>query len=138
MLAHGTGSETTSQYTVYSGQWVGGFRSDWSTLIGPAPRLLRSHWSRTSLVILAPAVLCHKEPARTSTSWWTSVVQVRSGDPVLPTVPTTRVCRTVPEVRNSGEGRGGLSESLLSEMSSGVRASSTIPVVSIMEYGDNS
>ena len=34
----------------------------WSTLIGRAPRLLRSHWSRASLVMLAPAVLCHKEP----------------------------------------------------------------------------
>ena len=36
----------------------------WSTLIGPAPTLLRSHWSRASLVMLAPAILCHKEPAR--------------------------------------------------------------------------
>ena len=35
----------------------------WSTLIGRAPTLLRSHWSRASLVMLAPAVLCHKEPA---------------------------------------------------------------------------
>ena len=37
---------------------------DCSTLIGGAPALLRSHWSRASLVMLAPAVLCHKEPAR--------------------------------------------------------------------------
>ena len=41
-------------------------RSDWSTLIGPAQTLLNSHWSRASLVMLAPAVLCHKEPARAS------------------------------------------------------------------------
>ena len=38
----------------------------WSTLIARAPTLLRSHWSRASLVLLAPAVLCHKEPARAS------------------------------------------------------------------------
>ena len=36
----------------------------WSTLIGRAPTLLRSHWSRASLLMPAPAVLCHKEPAR--------------------------------------------------------------------------
>ena len=41
-------------------------RSVWSTLIGPAPTLLPSHWSRASLVMLAPAVLCHKEPAQAS------------------------------------------------------------------------
>ena len=35
----------------------------WSTIIGRGP-LLCSHWSRPSLVMLAPAVLCHKEPAR--------------------------------------------------------------------------
>ena len=40
--------------------------ADWSTLIGRAPTLLRSHWSRASLVMLAPAILCHKEPARAS------------------------------------------------------------------------
>ena len=40
------------------------FKADWSTLIGRAPTLLRSHWSRTSLLMLAPAVLCHKEPTR--------------------------------------------------------------------------
>ena len=28
---------------------------DWSTLIGRAPTLLHSHWSRASLVLLAPA-----------------------------------------------------------------------------------
>ena len=38
--------------------------SDWFTLIGRGPTLLRSHWSRSSLVILAPTVFCHKEPAR--------------------------------------------------------------------------
>ena len=36
----------------------------WSTLIGRSLTLLRSHWSRASLVMVAPAVLCHKEPAR--------------------------------------------------------------------------
>ena len=41
-----------------------GRQAVWSTLIGRAPTLLRSHWSRASLVMLAPAVLCHKEPAR--------------------------------------------------------------------------
>ena len=41
-------------------------KADWSTLIGRAPTLLRSHWSRASLVMLAPAILCHKEPARAS------------------------------------------------------------------------
>ena len=35
-------------------------------LIGRGPTLLCSHWSRASLVMLAPAVLCHKEPARAS------------------------------------------------------------------------
>ena len=35
----------------------------WSTIIGRGPKLLCSHWSRPSLVMLAPAVLCHKEPA---------------------------------------------------------------------------
>ena len=33
----------------------------WSTLIGPAPTLLRYHWSRAFLVILTPSVLCHKD-----------------------------------------------------------------------------
>ena len=42
------------------------YSPDWSTLIGRAPTLLRSHWSRPSPVMLAPAVLCHKEPARAS------------------------------------------------------------------------
>ena len=36
----------------------------WSTLIGRAPALLRSHWSRASIVMLAPAILCHTEPVR--------------------------------------------------------------------------
>ena len=40
------------------------FSPDWSTLIGRGLTLLRSHWSRASLVLLAPAILCHKEPAR--------------------------------------------------------------------------
>ena len=40
-------------------------RSVWSTLIGRAPTLLRSHWSRAFLVMLAPnSVSCHKEPSR--------------------------------------------------------------------------
>ena len=38
----------------------------WSTLIGRDPTLLRFHWSRASLVMLVPAILCHKEPARAS------------------------------------------------------------------------
>ena len=38
----------------------------WSTLIGRGSTLLRSHWSRAFLVMLAPAILCHKEPARAS------------------------------------------------------------------------
>ena len=42
------------------------FQAVWSPLIGRGPTLLRSHWSRSSLVVLAPAVLCHKEPARES------------------------------------------------------------------------
>ena len=33
----------------------------WSTLIGRGMSRLGSHWSR---VMLAPALLCHKEPAR--------------------------------------------------------------------------
>ena len=39
-------------------------------LIGQTPTLLRSHWSRASkcwnifLVLLTPALLCHKEPSR--------------------------------------------------------------------------
>ena len=47
--------DTLGVYTEFS-------RSDWSTLIGRGHTLLRSHWSRASLVMLAPAVLCHKEP----------------------------------------------------------------------------
>ena len=35
--------------------------ADWSTLIGRGISRLGSHWSR---VLLAPALLCHKEPAR--------------------------------------------------------------------------
>ena len=35
---------------------------DWSSFIGRAPIILRSHWSRASLVMLAPVILCHKEP----------------------------------------------------------------------------
>ena len=35
----------------------------WSTLIGRGLTLLRCHWSKAFLVLLAPAVLCHKEPA---------------------------------------------------------------------------
>ena len=31
--------------------------ADWSALIGRGPTLLRFHWSRVSLVILAPAIL---------------------------------------------------------------------------------
>ena len=42
------------------------FKVAWSTLIGLGSTLLRSHWSRASLVLLAPAILCHKEPARAS------------------------------------------------------------------------
>ena len=38
----------------------------WSTLIGRDPTLLRFHWSRASRVMLVPAILCHKEPARAS------------------------------------------------------------------------
>ena len=37
------------------------FRSVFSPLIGPAPTMLGSHWSR-----VLPAVLGHKEPARAS------------------------------------------------------------------------
>ena len=36
---------------------------DWSTLIGRGMSRLGSHSSRASLVMLAPAVLCHKEQA---------------------------------------------------------------------------
>ena len=45
------------------------FRSVWSSLIGRGMSRLVSHWSRASLVMLAPAVLCHKEPARASLHW---------------------------------------------------------------------
>ena len=38
----------------------------WSTLIGRDLTLLRSHWPRASPVMLAPAILCHKEPSRVS------------------------------------------------------------------------
>ena len=37
----------------------------WSTLIGQGMSRLISHWSRASLVMLAP-ILCHKEPAQKS------------------------------------------------------------------------
>ena len=40
--------------------------ADWSTLIGRGPILLCSHWSRASPVILAQAILWHKQPARAS------------------------------------------------------------------------
>ena len=45
---------------------MAGETSVWSTLIGRAPTLLRSHLSRAFPVMLAPAVLCHKEPTRAS------------------------------------------------------------------------
>ena len=35
---------------------LGDLGTEWSTLIGRAPTLLHSHWSRASLVLLAPAV----------------------------------------------------------------------------------
>ena len=35
-----------------------------STLIGGGMSRLGSHWSRACPVMLAPAILCHKEPAR--------------------------------------------------------------------------
>ena len=38
--------------------------SVWSTLIGRGMSRLVSHWSRASLAMLVPAVLCHKESAR--------------------------------------------------------------------------
>ena len=41
-------------------------KADWSTLIGRGMSRLGSHWSRASLVMLAPAILYHKEPARAS------------------------------------------------------------------------
>ena len=44
--------------------------SDWSTLIGRGMSRLVSHWSRASPVMLAPAILCHKEPARASKDSW--------------------------------------------------------------------
>ena len=47
---------------VFVGWSEGRIRSDWSTLIGRGPTLLRSHWSKASPEMLAPAVLCHKEP----------------------------------------------------------------------------
>ena len=37
-----------------------------STLIGGGMSRLGSHWSRACPVMLAPAILCHKEPARAS------------------------------------------------------------------------
>ena len=49
-----------------SNTWDLASPSVWSTLIGRAPTLLHPHWSRASLVMLAPAILCHKEPARAS------------------------------------------------------------------------
>ena len=53
---------TRSSLSVFTPQ----VRSDWSILIGRAPALVRSHWSRASLVMLPPAVSCHKEQARAS------------------------------------------------------------------------
>ena len=43
-----------------------GCQAVWSTLIGRAMSRLGSHCSRASQVMLAPAILCHKEPARAS------------------------------------------------------------------------
>ena len=40
------------------------WHSVWSTLIGRGMSRPGCHWSRASLVMLAPAILCHKEPAR--------------------------------------------------------------------------
>ena len=42
----------------------------WSTLIGRGMSRLVSHWSRASLVMLAPAILCHKEPSRWHKDSW--------------------------------------------------------------------
>ena len=51
-----------------------GRASVWSTLIGPAMSRLGSHWSRASLVMLAPAVLCHKEQAPSRGLWMPELV----------------------------------------------------------------
>ena len=40
------------------------YQAVWSTLIGRGMSRLGSHWSRASRVVLSPAILCHKEPAR--------------------------------------------------------------------------
>ena len=43
------------------GLQTGSLPPAWSTLIGRGMSKLGSHWSRASLVMLAPAILCHKE-----------------------------------------------------------------------------
>ena len=50
------------QEPLTSSQFV--FITVWSTLIGRGMSRLGSHWSKASPVMLAPAILCHKEPAR--------------------------------------------------------------------------
>ena len=67
-----------SSYDCWTGYVSNYFSSNptWSTLIGRGMSRLGSYWSR---VLLAPAILCHKEPAiaRTwsSTSRWTTLNQ---------------------------------------------------------------
>ena len=69
---HGVPSLSMSSCNCYSGNFLSPpppryiLKSGWSTLIGRGMSRLDSHWSRASLVMLAPAVLCHKEPARAS------------------------------------------------------------------------
>ena len=46
------------------GRTVIALKAAWSTLIGRGMSRPGSHWSRASLVMLATAILCHKEPAR--------------------------------------------------------------------------
>ena len=52
------------QEPLTSSQFV--FITVWSTLIGRGMSRLGSHWSKASPVMLAPAILCHKEPVRAS------------------------------------------------------------------------
>ena len=50
----------TFQTLVEAGLLTEREKAAWSTLIGRGMSRLVSHWSRTSPVMLAPAVFCHK------------------------------------------------------------------------------
>ena len=79
---------------------VGHCTAVWSTLIGRAPTLLSSHWSRASLVILAAKILCNKEPSCLIQSPLLEALDARAGS-------LLHKSASVEITRNSPRHRGG-------------------------------